>query len=414
MKIAIIGSGISGLGAAYLLHGHHDITVYEKNPTVGGHSRTLKVDGTAVDTGFIVFNYQNYPLLTGLFKHLQVPVQKSDMSFAASIANGWLEYSTASPAGLFGQPSNLIRPAYWKMLADILLFFRKSPRFLERGQSITLGECIKELQLGEWFTRYFLLAMGGAIWSCPLEKMLQFPASTFIRFFQNHGLLTIADQPQWYTVTGGSEQYVSRLTAGFRDKIRTDCAVVKVTRSENSISVEDSQGKTSTFDHVIFACHADQALRMLAQPSADETRLLGAFQYQANRAILHGDSSFMPNRRRCWASWVYRVEQRVDTLPAISLTYWMNQLQSLTPEKPLFVTLNPGRMPDPQLTHDDHWFEHPVFDAAAIGAQAELHKLQGQQNSWFCGAYHRYGFHEDGLASAVEVARQLGADVPWQ
>lgn len=411
MKIAIVGSGISGLGAAYLLHRQHDVTVYEKNPVIGGHSRTLKVGGTPVDTGFIVFNYRNYPLLTGLFKHLDVPVQKSDMSFAASIGDGWLEYSTSSALALFGQKRNILRPAYWKMLTDIMRFFKEAPRYL--NSEMTLGECVRELKLGDWFTHYFLLAMGGAIWSCPLETMLQFPAATFIRFFQNHGLLTIADQPQWYTVQGGSEQYIFRLTEGFRQQIRVGCGVSKVTRQQGGVMVEDTQGQSASYDQVIFACHADQALKLMTDPSPKESSLLGAFRYQSNRAILHGDPSFMPNRRSCWASWVYRLEERVDHLPAISLTYWMNQLQNLKSDKPLFVTLNPGRMPAADLIYDDYIFEHPVFDHIAIRAQAEIESLQGIRNSWFCGAYQRYGFHEDGFASAVHVAKKLGAEIAW-
>jgi predicted NAD/FAD-binding protein len=417
VKIAIIGSGVSGLGAAYLLHQKHQVTVYEKNAVIGGHSRTLNVKtaqgDVSVDTGFIVFNYRNYPLLTGLFKHLDVPVQKSAMSFAASIGDGWLEYSTASIPSLFAQKRNLLRPGYWKMLADIMCFFKESPRYLENNADITLGECIAQMKMGDWFQRYFLLAMGGAIWSCPLEAMLRFPAQTFIRFFQNHGLLTVADQPQWYTVTGGSEQYVARLIQGFRKNIRTGCGVRRVQRNNGTVTVEDEQGGVADYNHVIFACHADQALKILADPSVEEKRLLGAFGYQPNRAILHGDPSFMPNCKSAWASWVYRLEGREDEHPGISLTYWMNNLQGIDAKTPLFVTLNPSRMPASHLIYDDHMFEHPIFDKAAIAAQGELDSLQGQQNSWFCGAYQRYGFHEDGFASGVNVAKKLGTEIPW-
>ncbi len=416
-QIAIIGAGISGLGAASLLHPHHAITVYEKNTSLGGHSRTVLAptpEGTVpVDTGFIVFNKKNYPLLTRLFQFLEVPVVKSDMSFGARIAKGWLEYGTRTPLSLFAQKRNLFRPAFWKMMRDIMTFNAKARHYLDKDPSFTLGDCLDELKMGHWFRDYYLLAMGGAIWSTPVEGMLKFPACTFIRFFENHGLLTVNDHPQWYTVKGGSREYVQRLTESFKDRIMAGRGVVAVRRTAAGITVQDSNGETALFDEVVFACHADQALSMMVDATAEEKNVLSAFRYQPNRAVLHSDTSFMPHRKSAWASWVYLSEGKADTSPAVSLSYWMNNLQPLTIQTPVIATLNPGREPDPTRVYDDYIFEHPVFDEAAIRSQAALEVLQGADRFWFCGAYQRYGFHEDGLASAVAVAARMGITPPW-
>ncbi len=417
-KTAIIGSGISGLGAAYLLHPKDTITVYEKESYIGGHSRTLEADTpigpVPVDTGFIVFNYRNYPLLTGLFAHCDVPVEQSDMSFAASIGDGWLEYGTQSLRTLFAQKRNLARPRYWRMLRDILTFNREGVRYLASPGNLTLGAFIRTLGLSDWFRDYFILAIGGAIWSCPPHTMLNFPAASFLRFFQNHGLLTVNDQPQWYTVSGGSREYVRRVTAPFADRIFTNRGVARVTRDESGVEITDQQGHSARYDRVVFACHGDQALALLADADAREREILGAFRYQTNQIILHGDTSFMPKRRAAWASWVYLLEGMRDARPAISLSYWMNRLQNLDERAPLIVTLNPGREPDAGRVYNRHWFEHPIFDEGAIAAQQALPALQGHRHSYFCGAYTRYGFHEDGLMSGVHVAELLGAKVPWR
>lgn len=416
-KIAIIGTGISGLGAASLLHPHHDITVYEKGDYLGGHSRTVDVKvGNAivpVDTGFIVFNKRNYPLLTRLFDYLQVPITNSDMSFGASIDSGWLEYGTRRPGDFFAQKRNLFRPAFWGMIADILKFNRRAKSYLVNDPSFTLGDCLDDLGMRPWFRQYFLLAMGGAIWSTPLAEMLKFPASTFIRFFENHGLLTINDHPQWYTVQGGSREYVRRLAEPFKDRIHLNRGIKKVRREETRVVVEDWYGQTATFDEVVFACHADQALGMIADASIHEHTILSTFKYQPNRALLHRDTSFMPLRRNAWASWVYLSEGKTDQHPRVSLSYWMNNLQPLATEQPLFVTLNPGREPNPDLVFDEVMFEHPVFDAAAIASQSKIDGIQGHNRLWFCGAYQRYGFHEDGLGSAVKMAALMGITPPW-
>jgi predicted NAD/FAD-binding protein len=417
-NIAIIGTGISGLGAAYLLHPHHDITVYEKNAYVGGHSRTIDVNtegGTVpVDTGFIVFNYRNYPLLTGLFAHLNVPIAKSDMSFGVSINQGWMEYGTQHLSHIFTQKRNLLRPAFWRMIRDILRFNAQAKTYLQSDPSITLGECLNALGMGAWFKHYYLLAMGGAIWSTPLSEMLKFPAATFVRFFENHGLLSVNDQPQWYTVEGGSREYVKRLSASFHDQIKLNTGISKVIRGADGVTVIDSSGESTTYDEVVFACHANQALAMIEQPTADEQRILSAFSYQPNRAVLHSDESFMPKRKKAWASWVYLSEGKQDDTKHVSLSYWMNNLQPLATKQALIVTLNPSREPEPSLVHNDHWFDHPLFDAAAIRAQGQISAIQGKERFWFCGAYQRYGFHEDGLGSAVAMAKHMGIEKSWK
>ncbi len=417
MKLAIIGTGISGMAAAYLLSQKHDITVYEKGDTLGGHSRTVTVqtpDGAIpVDTGFIVFNYRNYPLLTGLFDHLNVPVAKSDMSFGVSIDSGWLEYGTQYLSNIFSQPANVLRPPFWRMIADILRFNRQAKRYLEQDSNVTLGQCLNELGMGNWFRDYYLLAMGGAIWSTPLTQMLEFPASTFIRFFDNHGLLTVNDQPQWYTVRGGSRAYVERLTESYADRIRLNCGVERVVRHDSGVDITDATGHVKTYDQVVFACHSDQAMAMLENPTIEEQETVGRIRYQPNDMVLHSDVRFMPKRRSAWASWVYLCEGRNDKNPAVSLSYWMNKLQPLETDTPLIVTLNPGQEPDPNLVHDRHRFEHPVFDQAAIDAQSRLESVQGKARIWYCGAWQRYGFHEDGLLSAVRVAESLECPIPW-
>lgn len=418
MKIAIIGTGISGNGAAFLLHPHHDITVYEKNDYIGGHSRTKEIntsDGlVAVDTGFIVFNYRNYPLLTGLFEHLNVPVTKSDMSFGASIDGGWLEYGTQYTKNIFAQKTNVLRPDFWRMIRDIFKFNKQAHRYIDKDPNISLGTCLDELGMGPWFRDYFLLAMGGAIWSTPVEQMLEFPAATFIRFFDNHGLLTVNDQPQWYTVEGGSREYVKRLTEPFKHHIRLNCGGRSVRRTADGVEVEDTQGQVEVYDQIIFACHSDEAMQMLENPSQQEKQIIGDVKYQPNKVILHSDTRFMPKRKGAWASWVYLSEQRKDQSPELCLSYWMNNLQPLNTNTPVIVTLNPKQMPNPELTYDVCTLHHPVFDEAAIRAQKALPDIQGKDRIWWCGAWQRYGFHEDGLMSAVAVAKGLGADIPWK
>ncbi|NCC21893.1 MAG: FAD-dependent oxidoreductase [Alphaproteobacteria bacterium] len=416
MKIGIVGAGISGLGAAYLLAPHHHVTLFEKNGYIGGHSRTIKFSSQAgevpVDTGFIVFNDRNYPNLSGLFQALDVPYHKSRMSFGVSVGSGWLEYASG---GLFAQTRNVVRPAYWAMLADIVRFNKQALAYLERDSSVTLGQCLDELNMGEWFRRYYILAMGAAIWSSPVDGMLNFPAKTFVRFFKNHGLLNLVNRPQWFTVTGGSREYVARIVAATNMTVHSNAPVTSVKRNaDGTVTIRATGLEEEAFDQVVLACHADEALAMIADADENERNILGSFRYQENRIVVHSDGTFMPERRKCWASWVYLSEEKKDSAPAVSLTYWMNNLRNARTPEPVFVTLNPGRRPDERRIVDEHVFSHPVFDRSAIDAQSRIVEIQGRKGLWFCGAYQRYGFHEDGLLSAVNVAAAMGIQAPWQ
>lgn len=415
-RIAIVGAGISGLGAAWLLNPDHEVVLYEKEPRLGGHSRTITVDydGRAipVDTGFIVFNRPNYPNLSGLFAHLDVPVHKSDMSFAATIRNGWLEWGARDLNAVFGQRRNLLSVRFAKLVRDVLHFNIAAERMVAENPDITLGALIAHMGLGEWFRRYYLLPMAGAIWSCPTGQMMAFPARSLVHFFANHHLMSMSGQPQWYTVTGGSQDYVKRLTASFAGRVRVDCGAVAVTRADGGVLVRGSDGHCERYDHVVLACHGDEALALLQDADAAERAALSVFKYQKNVAVLHRDARVMPRRRRCWASWVYSSDGAPDC-PDITVHYWMNQLQGIDPVCPLFVSLNPAvDIPD-ELVFDRHEFQHPVFDIATIAAQSQVRALQGKRNTWFCGAHLGHGFHEDGLASAVQVARLLGSAIPW-
>lgn len=420
MRIAIVGAGISGMASAYLAQrAGHEITVYEAAERVGGHARTLEVDydGTTipVDTGFIVYNEPNYPNLVGFFRHLGVQTHKSDMSFAISVDRGRFEWGARSLNAVFGQRSNLLRPSFYRMIRDVMRFNREALTRAEAAPDMSLRQLLAALQVGDDFCRYYILPMGGAIWSAPTETMLDFPALTFVQFFKNHGLLSFTGQHQWYTVTGGSQQYVAKVTESYRERIRTGCAVTRVTRDGQGVSVTDVRGETARYDQIIFASHADQTLRLLADATESERRILGAFHYQRNVAYLHRDSSVMPARKHCWASWVYRTQSRGlnEAEQGIEVSYWMNLLQSIDERHPLFVTLNPAQPIDARLVFNRHEFDHPIFTNETARAQQELPTIQGEQHSWFCGAYTRYGFHEDGIRSAVAVARGLGMEIPW-
>ncbi len=406
------------MGAAYACHeSGHKVTVYEKNDRIGGHSRTIDINiddrVQTVDTGFIVFNYRNYPHLTAMFDHLGVDVEKSDMSFGADIGvngkAGWLQYSSKNMI----RPQNLLRLQYWKMLFDIMKFNRKATSYLDRPSDITIADAVEELKLGRWFQDYYLQAMGAAIWSSSINTIKDFPAKTFVSFFKNHGLLTINDHPQWYTVTGGSRAYIKKLTAKFKDDIKLSCGAVKVERKHDKVFVHDEAGDVTEFDHVIFACHADQAMMMLNNPTDQEKEIIGAFEYQDNHVVVHQDESFMPHDKSCWASWIYLSENQTDNSNNVSLSYWMNNLQNFVSERAVIVTLNPERQPDKDTVLDEYKFEHPVFNRAAIDAQEKLDMVQGSQNCWYAGAYQRYGFHEDGLLSAVNVLKKMDVKIPW-
>lgn len=415
-KIAIIGSGISGLASAYFLKRKHDITLYEREDRLGGHSRTITVrkDGRIipVDTGFIVFNERNYPNLTALFAELGVPVKDSDMTYAMSVGDGEFEWGAQDLNTIFGQRRNIFRPSFYRLFGEVMRFNRAAEEAVAANPVISLGDLIASMGLSEKFRQLYLLPMSGAIWSSPPRQMLAFPAKVFVDFFRNHGLLAMSGQPQWRTVDGGSKEYVARIAASLGDTVKTGCAAVSVRRDKAAVQVTDTTGATTSFDHVIFACHSDEALALLADPTAGEATALGAIRYQRNDAILHADPRFMPRRQRCWASWNYKSDGKGNE-PAVSVTYWMNRLQGIDRSFPLFVTLNPQSKVAESNIYDRHVFHHPVFDAPAISAQRDIAGMQGQNNTWFCGAYLRHGFHEDGLHSALKVVEQLGCAPAW-
>ncbi len=406
-RVAIIGGGVSGLAAAYMLAPHHAVTLFEAASTLGGHARTVMAGQNGdqpVDTGFIVFNYPNYPHLTRMFGELDVPVTKSDMSFGTSINDGQFEYGLTLKA-LTAQRRNLVRPEYARMLRDIMRFNRKVEK-VDLDDSTTIGELMDILKLGEWFRRFYLMPFCGAIWSTPPSEIRNFPAKTLIQFFRNHALLNIWGQHQWWTVDGGSVEYVRRLEAHLRGHgvaILKGTSVDRVNRTGRTSTIHYPGATHQPFDQVIFACHADQALRLLGRPTPAEQASLSSIRFQDNEAILHCDTTQMPQRRAVWSSWVYKADTTRPE-PSIGVTYWMNRLQNIPERDPLFVSLNPTREIPDHLIYDQKTFRHPVFDTAAISAQRHLSEIQGQNNTWFAGAYTRHGFHEDGFASGARIA----------
>jgi uncharacterized protein len=416
-KIAVVGSGISGMAAAWLLSQRHEVTVYESDKRVGGHSNTIVVQGAqgpvAVDTGFIVYNELTYPNLTALFAYFKVPTQLSNMSFAVSLADGRTEYSGGGLSGLLAQKRNLLRPRFWSMLRDLQRFYREAPRDLAELEEsgTTLGDYLDANAYGAAFRHDHLLPMAASIWSAPAKAILNYPAASFIRFHDSHGLLRLRDRPPWRTVLGGSRAYVERLTQCYGDRIRLSTSVAAVCRDGNGVKIRDRAGKLETFDHVVIATHADQALALLEYPSERERHLLGSFAYIRNTAVLHSDPALMPKRRATWSSWNHiGCLDNDDACPTV--TYWMNSLQNIPVETPLFVTLNPARTPR-RIWHTET-YEHPLFDSAAIRAQRQLWSLQGQHNTWYCGAYFGAGFHEDGLQAGLAVAEAIGGvRRPW-
>src|ERR1700722_9217154 len=419
-NIAVIGTGIAGMSAAWLLSQKHKVTVYESDRRVGGHSNTVMVEGAKgaipVDTGFIVYNEATYPNLTALFEHLEVPTQLSDMSFAVSLANGDLEYSGTNLAGLFAEKRNLFRPRFWSMLRDLQRFYREAPRDLALLEEFhtTLGDYLDAGAYGAAFRRDHLLPMAASIWSAPAAPILDYPAAAFIRFQDSHGLLRLRNRPPWRTVLGGSRAYVERLTKTYADRIRLAAAVTSVHRQDDCVKIRDRNGCVETFDDVVIAAHADQALAMLDTPTPEERRLLGAIRYCRNVAVLHSDDRLMPRRRAVWASWNHiggNSDEEARDCPTV--TYWMNLLQNIPQDGLLlFVTLNPRQEPR-NILHQEV-YDHPLFDSAAISAQRQLWSLQGRGNTWFAGAYFGSGFHEDGLQAGLAVAEALGQiRRPW-
>ncbi|MEM6888625.1 MAG: FAD-dependent oxidoreductase [Pseudomonadota bacterium] len=413
-RIAVIGAGISGLGAAFMLGKHHHVTLFEAEKRLGGHARTIVAgrQGTQpVDTGFIVFNHANYPYLTALFDQLDVPVAKSNMSFGVSIDGGRMEYALNSLDALFAQRRHAVTPAFLAMVRDIMKFNRHGLAVAAADPALTLGQFLEKLGTGPWFRDFYLLPFSGAIWSTPTSEIMDFPAYALMEFFRNHALLGATGQHQWYTVQGGSTQYVQRMELALRGRgvdLRLGAPVKVVTRLGGQVQVRAWGADAETFDQVVFATHSDDSLAMLGDASAVESAGLDAIAYQPNDVILHADTSMMPKRRKVWASWVY-TEDCAARSDRIDLTYWMNSLQPIPMDDPHFVTLNTKRQIREELIYDQVTLRHPVYDLPALAAQKQIAASNGANNTWFCGAWMKNGFHEDGLSSAVEVVQRMRA-----
>jgi len=418
MRIAVVGAGIAGLSAAWLLSQRHRVTLYEAAPRLGGHTNTIDVtvDGAThpVDTGFLVFNHRTYPNLTALFAHLGVATAASEMSFAVSLLDRDFEWAGESLATVFAQKRNLARPSFWGMLTDILRFNREATRAAAAtpGATVTLGEFLREGRYGKAFRDWYLLPMAAAIWSCPTRTMLDYPFATFARFCHNHGLLQVEGRPQWMTVQGGAREYVRRIAAALPD-VRVGSPVRSVDGLPGHFKVA-TDACVETFDNVVLACHSDQALRLLAHPTPQERLILGSLPYQPNRAVLHTDRNLLPRRRSVWSAWNYIAGADGVDGRAVGVSYLLNKLQPLPFRTPVVVTLNP-----PVPVRDSHViaeidYEHPIFDRAGIAAQKRLDVIQGRRGLWFCGAWTGFGFHEDGLKAGLAVGNALGCVAPWQ
>ena len=424
MKVAVIGSGISGLAAAHKLHTHTQVTLFEAGSYFGGHTNTLDVTlpniqgqevTHGVDTGFLVFNERTYPGLIALFEELSTPTARTDMSFSVQVphAGTWgntLEWNGANLATVFAQKSNLLRPKFWSMLREVLRFNRLCTQIAlaneEHKLAQPLDDFLQQHAFSTTFRDWYFLPMLGCIWSCPTDQMLRFPVATMIRFCHNHGLIQVNHRPQWWTVAGGARQYVQRIVENLSDK-RLNTTVHRIERDEHGVRIHTNQG-CEHFDAVVLAVHSDQALDMLAQPTAQEQAVLGNIRYQHNLAVLHTDASVMPKQRAAWAAWNYeRATTHDQESSRVCLHYWSNRLQPLPFAQPVFVSLNPVREIDKSHVLATIDYQHPVFDLAAIRAQSHIQSLQGQQHTWFCGAWTGYGFHEDGLKSGYAAAQSL-------
>lgn len=416
-RVAVIGSGIAGLASAACLSVRHRVVLFEAADTLGGHAHTVDVElegrSVAVDTGFLVFNDRTYPLLMGLFEQLQVPTHASDMSFGVSLDQGALEWAGTNLNTVFAQRHHLLSPRFLGMLADLLRLNRQSHAHLAQCADgrMTLQDLLEQGRFGRALRDAYLLPMAAAIWSSPTGEILKFPAATFLRFCINHGLLQIEGRPRWYTVEGGSREYVRRLAQRVPD-IRLSTPVEAVQRASSGVLVR-SAGQDEAFDHVVLATHAPDSLRLLVDADDAETEVLAAVRYQPNETILHTDQGLMPRRRRVWSAWNYLGQRAGDGQRPVSVTYWINRLQPLPVQTPVLVTLNPFEAPRPETVLGRYRYDHPLFDHPALQAQARLPGIQGRRKTWFAGAWTGYGFHEDGLASAVRVVEGFGVRPTW-
>jgi len=413
MKIAVVGSGVSGLVCAHLLAPRHDVVLFEADDRVGGHVHTVDVDGpdgrTAVDTGFIVFNRKTYPGFVRLLDRLGVGSQESDMSFSVRSERRDLEYAGGGLGALYAQRRNLLSPRFHRMVLDVLRFYREARALLAEGPEVELVAWLRERGYSRAFVDDHLLPMVGAVWSSSRDGARRFPARFLARFFDNHGFLTVNDRPPWLTVRGGSRAYVRAILDGFRGEVRTRSPVRAVRREEGAVVIRAGDGAAERFDHAIVACHADQALRMLEDPSPAEDRLLSSFPYRANDVLLHDDEGVMPRLRRTWSSWNYHLDD--EGRRGASVTYWMNRLQRLPAARQYFVTLNRAEAVRSDRVLRRLVYEHPVFTAVGVGAQARHEELVNHRRTSYCGAYWRNGFHEDGVASAQRVCRRFGVEL---
>ena len=438
-RVVVVGAGAAGLSAAWLLCRHHDVTVVDSSGWAGGHAHTAWVDEEkqsllagsvaresnaaedrplAVDTGFIVYNEATYPNFTAWMNLLGVSTQATDMSFAVSRNQGDFEYAGGSFSGLFAQPSNLLRPRFWRMLSSLVRFYREAVETSNSHEELTLGDFLSQGNYSQSFIDDHLLPFGAAIWSTPQQKMLDYPVRSFVKFCDNHGLLKLYGRPQWRTVEKGSASYVSRVTQDISAAggvVELDNPVERILRSNDQLTVVCGDGPNIACDHVVLACHADQALALIEQPSEHETELLGVFRYEENKAVLHTEPAVMPKRRSAWSSWNYVEQPGDDQQAKPGVVYWMNRLQNLSTTQDYFVSLNPQRSIDSTKILRTTLYSHPVFNQNTFRAQQALWRLQGVQNTWFCGSYFGSGFHEDAIQAGLAVAEQLGgARRPWQ